>query len=216
MQSFWHYVGVPCQSCSPWRPPRQSLCLVTSPTSLGLLSQLLSRLGCALLLTVISAVLGSGDGGNGSRDPSFDLSHRGDPEPFSFPSLCPKRCYSVTQTSLAVALLGITRPLDMPGVGYVSAVVSLKPYSFSVFKTATFVPIPYSYCTFSCSNNRQFSWRLHQLLINWYVLWWVLLVTLLRAPGDPWRFQQHNNSIVNVLLHCIPAAMIRSRFCSDS
>jgi len=103
-----------------------------------------SCLGCDLLVTVISAVLSSGDGENGRGDPSVDPTHRGDPEPFPFLSICPQHCYSVTQMSLAVALLAVTCPLDMLSVGCVSVVMSLKPYGFSVFKTATFVSIPYS------------------------------------------------------------------------
>lgn len=141
--------------------------LVTSPISPGLLSQLLLCLGSDLLLTVISAVLSSGDGRNRSCDPSSDLAHQGDPEPFPLPSLCPKRCYSVARTSLAVALQRITCPLDMLAIGCVSVVMSLKPYNLGFLLHSC--PSHTAYGTCSCSNNRQFSWWLPQFLINGYV-----------------------------------------------
>lgn len=161
---------MPCQSCPLRRLLRQSLCLVTSPISPGLLSQLPLCLGSDLLLTVISAVLSSGDGRNRSWDPSSDLAHQGDPEPFPLPSLCPKRCYSVARTSLAVALQRITCPLSPGHAGYRlgqcgHVIKALQPLGFLLHSC----PSHTAYGTCSCSNNRQFSWWLPQFLINGYV-----------------------------------------------
>lgn len=79
--------------------PCQSVHLVTSPISPGLLSQLLQCLGCDVLLTIICGAQLQG-WGNNSQDPILNLVQREAEESFPFLSLCLKHCCSVIWTSL--------------------------------------------------------------------------------------------------------------------
>lgn len=78
-------ITVPCQSCSPQCWPCQSVHLVTSPISPGLLSQLLQCLGCDVLLTIICGAQLQG-WGNNSQDPILNLVQREAEESFPFSS----------------------------------------------------------------------------------------------------------------------------------
>lgn len=164
----------PCQSC--FSLPTPSLHLVTSPPAPGFLSQLLPWL--AREADLCRAQLWGWRKLQSASQPS--LYPPRSPRAFSLPLPLPE-VLLVTQASLAVALLGIARPLAMLRLGPVRVRMSLKPYSFSGFGTATFVSIPCSSLHISCIYNRQFSCCLFQCLINCCVLCGVLLVMLLRG-----------------------------------